>query len=161
MKKNIILLIAFVLISTFAIAEISGSTKTSKATTTAVAAADSGKCTIETYKGKTYIFDGNVSVSSCDAVGNPDTSKSIIAYKGWLFTVEQLNNCDLVIRFLNFKDTSKLLKYNFKAAKEDLAKIKRALSSNVDDTVKIKYYKLKATDFAGSCSPYTSVSKWD
>jgi hypothetical protein len=118
------------------------------------------KTSIQSYKNKTYIFDGNLKIGKCDAIGNP-LPGTVIAYKGSLFTVVHSNDTThyLTIAFVPYiRNTEKQSIYNYRDLKS-LPKT-RAERSNISQS-NIQYFLLKENDFTGSASEYMHTPYFD
>ena len=63
---------------------------------------------IDNYRGKTYIFDQNQTITESDAVGKYKTKPRTV-YKGSRFTIEHVDSLtgELTIKFLPWKPTAK------------------------------------------------------
>lgn len=130
MKKNLILAVAVILIA-------AGSTFAQSNQTTKSSSSNS----IHEYNtNHEWIFDANVTVTECDAVGTPSSNK-VTALQGYTFNIKAVDSKDgdIVIVFTPFKDVFSDLKSKF--------------NSN-------KYFLLTKADFALSCSDNTDASKW-
>ena len=84
-----------------------------------------------------YIFNGNVLIYECNAVGVKVSEDAIIAHQGNRFYIRAINytSGDFTIQFLNFTDT-------------------KSISLNG------KYFLLSKADMEHSCSDNTDASKW-
>ncbi|MES2379352.1 MAG: hypothetical protein V4553_22360 [Bacteroidota bacterium] len=153
MKKLTALLLGIVVCSyAFARTAFKDTTRT-----TAKAAAPS--CSIEDYKGKSYIFDGNFNVFECDAVGKNVSHQPTTVFIGSVFDVVAINNdnkptCMLVIKFHIWKKTDtitaiKRATFNYKTT---AGRDKRSI--NAEDNV--RYFLLSKDDLTGSCSEYVN-----
>ena len=120
---------------------------------------------MQAYKGKTYIFDTDFPVYSCDALGANQSDSSITVYQGYLFKVVNVYIANavtyLIIKFNQWpkSDFKHRLTYNVKpsgnlAALSDLdKKIQAKQVAAEENTI---YFVIRQSDFASACSEYTS-----
>jgi hypothetical protein len=135
----------------------------------AAPAATPPTCSMNTYKGS-YIFNANIKLGTCDAVGgNISAAPTIVIYQGSVFVVSGLTaTCQLIIKFLPFKPLPKRLTYNIVQSNRPQAQVQiqsptltaeqstLAKAPITDDNT--QYFLLNQSDFAGICSPFTPKS---
>jgi len=155
--KTLLVLVILLLGSTiFARAQTVKDTTTAQTTLNKNALTANPQGSMTAYKGKTYIFDSNHDLWTCDAAGYSSASDSIkIAFKGYLFQVvsvfvdSKTSTTELVIKFQNFprNDPDHRNMYNLLPSHKDDPKITNENS---------RYFVISQNDFSTICSEYIS-----
>ena len=143
----------FLLTVVLCIAFFSSYAQDSTHTTTAIITS----CSMTPYAGKSYVFNGNVQIVECDAVGHSISANPANAIKGSVFDVVSIisPDCDLVIQFHVWKniDPTSFIKrqmYNYKStADKDVSTITKSNDN-------IRYFILKKNDMINICSEYVN-----
>ncbi|PZU87013.1 MAG: hypothetical protein DI529_07655 [Chryseobacterium sp.] len=109
-----------------------------------------------------YILDQNISVVSCDGIGEQPGKKEI-AMKGYLFTIEkEKSDQSVVIKFLNWeKDSIKAEKFNSSTELVEKKVLKDKRLVNIIEPVHSPRFFLISKDDRIKYSRFIKQKKWD